>query len=97
MKNEDNPFASREFLFLSWLGNHQSIVGGKSVVRFSQKELADEFGCCETTINKCLSVLRQTGCIEPIKKGNYFITKRGNEVIAEMEKIKQIIAGGASC
>ena len=97
MKCQDNPFASKEFLFLCWLKDHQSIVSGKSVVRFSQKELAVEFGCCETTINKCLAVLRQTGCIEPVKKGNYFITKRGYEVIAEMEKIKQIIVGGASC
>ena len=97
MKNADNPFASKEFLFLCWLRDHQSIVGGRAAVRFSQKELAVEFGCCETTINKCLAVLRRVGCIESIKKGHYFITKRGYEVIAEMEKIRQIIIGGASC
>lgn len=31
------------------------------------------------------------------KKGSYRVTKTGNAVIAEMNKIERIIAGGALC
>lgn len=88
-----NPFASKEYRFLCWLTEHQTMVAGKQVVRFSQKELAVECGNCETTINRWLTTLRQTGCIASIKKGNYSVTSRGYEVIAKMNEVEKVLGG----
>ncbi len=88
-----NPFASKEYRFLCWLAEHQTMVAGQPVVRFSQKELAFECGSCETTVNRWLSTLRRTGCITSIKKGNYSITSRGREVIAKMNEVEKVLGG----
>ena len=94
MKNElNNPFASKEYYFLCWLTDHQTMVAGKQVVKFSQKELAVEFGNCETTVNRMLTSLRRAGCITSIKKGNYTVTRRGYEVIAKMNEIDRVLGG----
>lgn len=94
MKSADtNPFVSKEYGFLCWLMEHQTMAVGQKIVKFSQKELAIECGNCETTINRWLATLRRAGCISSIKKGNYCITNRGYEVIAKMEEVEKILGG----
>ena len=94
MKDEiTNPFASKEYRFLFWLTEHQTMVAGQLVVKFSQKELAVECGSCETTVNRWLATLRRTGCITSMKKGNYSITSRGREVIAKMSEVEKVLGG----
>ncbi|MBR1821962.1 MAG: helix-turn-helix domain-containing protein [Clostridia bacterium] len=88
-----NPFASKEYRFLCWLAEHQSTVAGKKVVRFSQKELAVECESCETTINRWLATLRDAGCVESAKKGNYCVTPRGHAVIAKMKAVEKVLGG----
>lgn len=88
-----NPFASKEYRFLCWLMEHQTTVAGQKVVKFSQKELAVECGSCETTINRWLATLRHVGCIASMKKGNYYITSRGREVIAKMNEVEKVLGG----
>ena len=93
MNSTTNPFASKEYRFLCWLMEHQTTVAGQQVVKFSQKELAVECGSCETLINRWLSTLRHAGCIASIKRGNYYITNRGYEVIAKMNEVEKVLGG----
>ena len=88
-----NPFASKEYHFLCWLTEHQTMVAGKQVIKFSQKELAVECGNCETTVNRWLATLRHAGCIASMKKGTYSVTSRGHEVIAKMNEIEKVLGG----
>ena len=66
-------------------------------MRRQQEEIAAEYGSSPATINKWLRELQSVGCVEQQKKGSYHITETGNAVIQKMEKIEQIIAGGAVC
>ena len=63
----------------------------------TQEEIAAEYGSSPATINKWLRELQSVGCVEQQKKGSYHITETGNAVIQKMEKIEQIVAGGAVC
>ena len=63
------------------------------MVRFSQKELAVEYGSCETTVNRWIAMLRKVGCIEPIKKGSYYVTPLGLDVVTRMKAIEKILGG----
>ncbi len=88
-----NPFASKEYHFLCWLSDHQTMVARKQVIKFSQKEIAVEYGNCETTVNRMLTTLRRAGCIASIKNGNYSVTSRGYEVIAKMNELEKVLGG----
>lgn len=93
MRKSNNPFASKEYLFLLWLSEHQLTVGGKPVVKYSQKELAAEYGSCETTVNRWLATLREVECISVVKKGAYSVTPKGQEVIAKMNAVEKVLGG----
>ena len=89
-----NVFASEEYLLLRWLSRHQTETNTVSVVKFSQQELAVEFSCSPTTINKRMKRLKKCNCIKQYrKKGNYLITETGMQVIAKMDEIESIIGG----
>lgn len=90
-------FGSKEYRFLSWLKTKEQPTTRGPIINFSQEEIADEYGSSPATVNKWLQSLQEAACVEQKKKGSYRITETGNAVIAEMEKIERIIAGGASC
>ncbi len=90
-------FASKEYRFLSWLKSREQTTSLGAVINFSQEEIAIEYNSSPATINKWLQALQAVNCVEQKKKGSYRITKTGNEVIATMKKIEQIIMGGALC
>lgn len=85
---------SEEYLLLRWLSQHTTQTTSASVVKFSQNELAQEFDCSPTTINKRMQLLKKCNCIRHYKKrGNYLITEIGQQVIAKMDEIESIIGG----
>lgn len=87
-------FASEEYLLLRWLSRHQTQTNTIPVVKFSQTELAKEYNCSPTTINKRMQLLQKCNCIKPYrKKGNYLITETGQQIIAKMDEIESIIGG----
>lgn len=89
-----NVFASKEYHLLYWMEQHQIDTSAGALVKFSQVELAQEYGCSPATVNKWLQELRRAKCIESGKKrGNYRITDTGRKVIAQMQKIESIIGG----
>lgn len=91
MTLQRNPFASKEYGFLYALFEKQTLVMGKEIVKFSQKELADECNACETTVNRWMKLLKETGCVQPVQKGKYVITPRGKEIIKTMNQIGDIL------
>lgn len=88
-----NIFASKEYALLLWLSEHQINIRNKRVIRYSQNEIADEIQCSPVTVNKWIKALCTSGCLVQTKKGNYYITPNGNEVIAAMTKIDLIVGG----
>lgn len=93
-----NVLVSEEYLLLRWLSQHTTQTCSVSVVKFSQNELAQEFDCSPTTINKRMQLLKKINCIEQYrKKGNYIITDAGQKVIAKMDEIESIIGGTKQC
>lgn len=90
-------FGSKEYCFLHWLKSKEQTTVRGSIINFSQEEIAAEYGSSPATVNKWLQALQSVNCVEQKKKGSYQVTETGNAVIAEMRKIEQIIAGGASC
>lgn len=90
-------FGSKEYHFLNWLKSQEHMTSHGTTINFSQEELAIEYGSSPATVNKWLQELQAVGCVEQKKKGSYHVTKTGNAVIAEMNKIEQIITGGALC
>lgn len=93
-----NVLVSEEYLLLRWLSQHTTQTRSVSVVKFSQNELAQEFDCSPTTINKRMQLLKKINCIEQYrKKGNYIITDVGRKVISKMDEIESIIGGTKQC
>ena len=85
---------SEEYILLRWLSLHTTQTTNATVIKFSQNELAQEFDCSPTTINKRMQLLKKCNCIKPYKKrGNYLITETGQQVIAKMKEIESIIGG----
>ncbi len=89
-----NVFASEEYLLLSWLSEHPTKTKSASIIKFSQVEIAQELGCSPTTVNKRMQALQKAKCIKQQgKKGNYVITRTGDEVIERMKQIEQLLGG----
>ena len=89
-----NVFASKEYHLLYWMEQHQIGTSVGALVKFTQAELAQEYGCSPATVNKWLQELRKANCVELYKKkGNYRVTATGHKVIAQMQKIESIIGG----
>lgn len=86
-------FASKEYLFLSWLKSREQTTSLGAVINFSQEEIAVEYGSSPATVNKWLQALQSVNCVEQKKKGSYRITKTGNAVIAQMGRIEKLIGG----
>ncbi len=86
-------FASKEYVFLSWLKSREQTTSYGAVINFSQEEIAVEYGSSPATINKWLQALQAVNCVEQKKKGSYRITQTGYRVLAQMEKIDKIIGG----
>lgn len=90
-------FGSKEYYFLYWLKSQERITSRGAIINYSQEELAVEYGISPATANKWLQSLQAVGCVSQKKKGTYCVTKTGNAVIAKMNKIELLIAGGALC
>lgn len=86
-------FGSKEYRFLSWLKCQEQATSRGATINYSQEELAIEFGSSPATVNKWLQALQSVGCVEQKKKGSYRVTKTGNAVIAQMDKIEKLIGG----
>lgn len=86
-------FGSKEYRFLNWLKGQEQTTSRGATINFSQEEIAAEYGSSPATVNKWLQALQSIGCVEQKKKGSYRVTKPGNEVIAQMEKIEKLIGG----
>lgn len=86
-------FASKEYHFLSWLKSQEQTTSRGAIINFSQEELAAEYGSSPATVNKWLQSLQAVNCVEQKKKGSYRVTKTGNAVIAQMEKIEKLVGG----
>lgn len=86
-------FGSKEYHFLKWLKSQEQTTSRGATVNFSQEEIAVEYGSSPATVNKWLQALQSVGCVEQKKKGSYYVTKTGNAVIAQMEKIEKLIGG----
>lgn len=85
---------SKEYQFLRWMEQNQTNTASGPVVKFSQVELAEEYGSSPATVNKWLAELRRVNCVESYKKrGNYRVTATGHKVIAKMEEIEKLIGG----
>lgn len=88
-----NLFCSKECQLLFWLSEHSQKTSKGMVVNLSQEEIADECKSNPTTVNHWIRALKDTGCVEQVKKGSYSVTEIGNAVLAQMEKIDKIIGG----
>ena len=91
--NSKNIFASKEYHLLYWLSNHQLQTVSGMIVKFSQAELAEEYGCSLATVNKLITDLRKANCIVSKKRGCYKITNIGCTVIDKMNEIEKAIGG----
>lgn len=90
-KKSSNPFESSEGHLLRWLREHQVETLSGKMAKFSQKELAAEYGLCVSTINNLIQLLVKTQCVEFIRAGRYRVTPTGNQVIQKLDEIEKII------
>lgn len=93
MKNSvEDIFITDESLLLMWLSEHQLRTRDGPVIKYSQNELATELQRSPASVNKWMQALCKSGCVQSKKKGCYFITSKGEKVVAEMIKIETILA-----
>ncbi len=92
-KKTNSPFESSEGRLLLWLKEHQIETASGLMAKFTQKELAEEYGVSISTINALLQLLVRLRCVELIRSGRYQVTETGNLVIEKMDEIKNILGG----
>ncbi len=78
---------------MRWLKEHQVETQAGPVAKFSQKELAAEYGMSVSTVNALLQLLVQTHCVEAVRAGRYRVTENGELVLRKMNEIKEITGG----
>ena len=93
VENSMNIFASGECLLLLWLYDNLTPSRFKISNRFSQVDIAKEFECSPTTVNKRIRVLQNANCIELDGKKGYIITEKGKNVIKIMKRIESLDGG----
>ncbi len=87
------PFEPPEGHLLRWLKEHQVETQMGPVAKFSQKELAVEYGVSVSTVNALLRLLVRTHCVEAVRSGRYRVTEGGDLVLKKMNEIKEITGG----
>ena len=92
-ENSINIFASEECLLLLWLYDNLTPSRYKISNRFSQVDIAKEFDCSPTTVNKRIRVLQDAHCIKLDGKKGYIITEKGKNVIKLMKRIESLDGG----
>lgn len=92
-QKSNRPFESPESRLLCWLKEHQVETSSGVIAKFSQKELATEYGASVSTVNALLQLLAKTQCVELVRSGRYRVTKTGDQVIQKIDEIKEIIGG----
>ena len=93
VENSINIFASEECLLLLWLYDNLTPSRHKISNRFSQVDIAKEFDCSPTTVNKRIRVLQDANCIKLDGKKGYIITEKGKNVIKLMKRIESLDGG----
>ena len=93
VENSINIFASEECLLLLWLSDNLTPSRYKNSNRFSQVDIAKEFECSPTTVNKRIRVLQDADCIKLDGKKGYIITEKGKNVIKIMKRIESLDGG----
>ena len=93
VENSINIFASEECLLLLWLSDNLTPSRYKISNRFSQVDIAKEFDCSPTTVNKRIRVLQDANCIRLDGKKGYIITEKGKNVIKLMKRIESLDGG----
>ena len=95
-ENSIKVFASEECLLLLWLSENMTKSRYKISNRFSQVDIAKEFDCSPTTINKRIRVLQDVDCIKLDGKKGYMITDKGKNVVKLMKKIENLDGGNTN-
>ena len=90
VENSIKVFASEECLLLLWFAENMTKSRYKTSNRFSQIDIAREFDCSPTTINKRIRVLQDIDCIKLDGKKGYIITDKGKSVVKLMKKIESL-------
>ena len=93
VENSIKVFASEECLLLLWLFDNLTLSRYKISNRFSQVDIAKEFDCSPTTVNKRIKVLQNANCIELDGKKGYIITEKGKNIVRLMKKIESLDGG----
>ena len=93
VENSIKVFASEECLLLLWLFDNLTPSRYKISNRFSQVDIAKEFDCSPTTVNKRIRVLQNANCIELDGKKGYIITEKGKNIVRLMKKIESLDGG----
>jgi len=87
-------FTSKEFKLLCFLKSKQIATLDGERILHSQEDIAKEFGVSIATINKFMTSLRKTGCLEKYKqKSGYRLTSKGEYLIKHIEKISEYNGG----
>ncbi len=93
VENSIKVFASEECQLLLWLWENMTKSRYKISNRFSQVDIAKEFDCSPTTVNKRIRVLQDVNCIKLDGKKGYIITEKGKNIIKIMKKIESLDGG----
>ena len=93
VENSIKVFASEECLLLLWLFDNLTPSRYKISNRFSRVDIAKEFDCSPTTVNKRIRVLQNANCIELDGKKGYIITEKGKNIVRLMKKIESLDGG----
>ena len=93
VENTIKVFASEESQLLLWLWENMTKSRYKISNRFSQVDIAKEFDCSPTTVNKRIRVLQDVDCIKLDGKKGYIITDKGKNIIKIMKKIESLDGG----
>lgn len=92
-----NLFMSKEFMLLCFLQNKQIATADGDRILHSQIDISKEFGISIATVNKLISGLIASGCLEKHKqKSGYRITPKGNYLIEQISKINEYNGGNSN-
>ena len=81
-------FTNDKYKLLKFLYDNQIEIKNNKYIALSQQEIADSLHFSKNKTNKIMQELKKDNFIDTFNntKGKYFITDKGNKVIAVIEK-----------